>query len=93
MSRTEPCAEGAAVAEVLGPIGVRLRRLRVERAQEIEEKMARLPWIFQRITVLVPREIAPALGGAVLRSALGEIRGERYFEAEVTPHWTELRRV
>lgn len=73
-------------------IGVRVREIRIERDRPIDvageanalpERMRSLP---ERVE---PVEVAPELGGAVLRS---EPHEERYFEVAVEPTRTGIRR-
>lgn len=89
---------GRAVIEAteVGPIGVRVTRVRVERDQpwDIRETAMGLP---ERVRALperiAPIEVAPELGGAILRTDPGEYRGGDYFEVEVDARSAEVRRV
>lgn len=76
-------------------IGVRIRKLEVERdqpvdvareARELPDRVRSLP---DRIA---PVEIAPSLGGARLRTRPDELRGREYFEVDVEPQRTTVRR-
>ncbi|MCB9686289.1 MAG: hypothetical protein H6735_14700 [Alphaproteobacteria bacterium] len=76
-------------------LGVRIRKLEVERdqpvdvareARELPERLRSLP---DRVA---PVEIAPSLGGARLRTRPDELRGKEYFEVDVEPTRTTVRR-
>jgi hypothetical protein len=75
-------------------LGVRIRGLRVrcEQPRDVVDEAAALP---DRLRALPDRvravEVDPALGGASLRSIPEEMRGD-YFEVDVRPHETEVRR-
>lgn len=76
-------------------LGVRIRKLEVERdrpvdvareADALPERVRSLP---DRIA---PLEVAPSLGGARLRTRPDEFRGKEYFEVDVEPTRTTVRR-
>ena len=77
-------------------LGVRVRRVRVERDADwdIQERADALP---DRLRTLPERvkaqEVAPELGGAILRTDPEAYDGERYFEVEVGKRAAEVRRV
>lgn len=80
----------------VGPIGVRIRRLRVQSppgaslGDRAERLASRLRPDGER---MVPVEVDPVLGGGVLRTARDEVDGG-YFEATLDPEGaTELTRV
>ena len=75
-------------------LGVRVRSVRVEREQrDLADEAAALPGRLRALPdPVVPCEIAPTLGGATLRTDPAVMRG-RYFEVQVTPDATEVRRV
>lgn len=84
--------------EQTGPVGVRLRRLKVsptaaprslgERARSIAERVRPGG---ERLDVV---EVDDRLGGGTLRTAPGDLRGGRYFEVDVEPQGgAEVRRV
>ncbi|MBN2800781.1 MAG: hypothetical protein JXX28_16690 [Deltaproteobacteria bacterium] len=85
-----------AEAEVLaaGPVGVRLRRLRVEHAtpRDVAAEADRLPEALAGLVPVVPLEVAPALGGAVLRTPREQVREGRYFEVQLAPGAVEITR-
>ncbi|MCA9489638.1 MAG: hypothetical protein KC621_06930 [Myxococcales bacterium] len=76
-------------------LGVRIRKLEVERdepldvaheARDLPERMRSLP---DRVA---PVEIAPSLGGARLRTRPEDLRGKEYYEVDVEPLRTTVRR-
>ncbi len=77
-------------------LGVRVKRVRVERDEDwdIGERADALP---DQVRALPERvraeEVAPELGGAILRTDPEEYDGERYFEVEVDQRGAEVRRV
>jgi len=76
-------------------LGVRVRGVRVtrERAVDVVEEANRLPEQLRALPDRVaPVEIAPALGGARLRTRPDELRGGEYFEVDVEPRRTSIRR-
>lgn len=79
-----------------GPIGARVTRIRVTRDQpwDIAERAATLP---QRLRSLPDpieaSEVAPALGGAILRTTREHFDGERYVEVDVRTHSAEVRQI
>lgn len=76
-------------------LGVRVRAVRVNRAQPVEvgAEANALP---DRVRALpdrvAPVEIAPELGGARLRTRPDELRGDGYFELDVEARRTTIRR-
>lgn len=90
-------AAATAEVEASGPIGVRLRRLRVERDRpaDIAEEAAALP---ERLAGclperVVPVEVDPRLGGAVLRTDPEELGEEGFTEIEVGPEHSTVQRL
>ena len=81
------------VTEV-GPIGVRITGISVghaaadiaRRAGELPERLRALP---ERVQ---PVEVDPGLGGAVLRTKPEEMQDSEFFEVEVRPERTDIRR-
>jgi len=81
------------VSEV-GPIGVRIRGISVghaaadieKRANELPERLRALP---ERVA---PVEIDAGLGGAVLRTKPEDMRDRKFFEVEIRPDRTDIRR-
>jgi len=78
-----------------GRLGVSVRRVKVHRdqavdvadeARELPERLRALP---ERVA---PVEVDPTLGGARLRTRPDELRGRDFFEVDVAPHDTEVRR-
>ncbi len=82
-------------AEAVGPIGVRVRKVRLQRVspvdlqRECEELPERLRALGERV---VPVEVSPVLGGGVLRSHPDDMRQREFYEVEVGSDATELRR-
>lgn len=77
-------------------LGVRVRRVRVEREAgwDVGEKAHALPDRLRSLPDRVePQEVAPELGGAILRTRPEDYDGKRYFEVEVGPRSAEVRRV
>jgi len=76
-------------------LGVSVRRVKVTRDAPVDvaEEAAALP---ERIRALPERvepvEVAPKLGGARLRTRPEDLRGDEFYEVDVTPHDTEVRR-
>lgn len=92
-----PREQGQAEVDVIevDRLGVRVRSVKVEREQrDLAEEALALP---DRLRALpervVPCEIAPTLGGATLRTDPEEMIRGRYFEVQVTPGSSEVRRV
>ena len=101
--------DGSGIAEVLGddggvevdcaevgPIGVRINRLRVTRDKEIDiaREAESLPERARSLGEQVrPIEVDTTLGGATLRTDPKDIDDGEYFEIEVRPRHTEVRRV
>ncbi len=82
-------------AEV-GPIGVRVNRLRVSRdgnvdiGKEASSLPRRLRTLGERVKAV---EVDSTLGGATLRTDPDDITDSEYYEVEVRPRHTDLRRV
>jgi hypothetical protein len=77
-------------------LGVRVRGVRVDRDadQDVTERARVLPDRLRTLPDRVePVEVAPSLGGAVLRTRPEDLRGGEYFEVEVGRRSTEVRRV
>ncbi len=76
-------------------LGVRVREVSVTReapadvAAEAERLGAGVRSLPERLT---PVEVAPTLGGAVLRTRPEDLRRREFFEVEVTPSNTTVRR-
>lgn len=76
-------------------LGVRVRGVRVNRGAPVDvgAEARALP---DRVRALpdrvAPVEIAPELGGARLRTRPDELRGDGYFELDVEPRRTTIRR-
>lgn len=91
-----PGGSASVDATEIGPLGVRVRRVRVDRDDnwDISDKAHALP---QRLRALperiTPSEVAPDLGGAILRTHPDDFRGDGYFEVEVGERSAEVRRV
>ena len=78
-----------------GPIGVRIREVRVARDVpcDIVEEANALPDRLRALPDPVhPVEIAPTLGGATLRSLPTAAPRQEYFEVDVAPIGTTIRR-
>lgn len=89
---------GRAVVDVerAGPIGARVRRVRVETdiPWDLTERAHALPGRLRSLPERVEaQEIAPTLGGAILRTVPEDLRGDGYFEVEVGDRFAEVRRV
>ena len=93
-------ATGGASAEVdvvaSGPIGVRLRGVKVHRSRDvaIAPEAEALP---QRLRALpekiVPTEVDPGLGGAILRTAPEHMREREFFQVDLSgPRDAQVRR-
>jgi hypothetical protein len=76
-------------------LGVKLKEVRLNRtvpvdisgeARSLPERLRSLP---DRVE---PVEVSPELGGARLRTRPEELRGEEYFEVDVEPKRTQIRR-
>jgi hypothetical protein len=76
-------------------LGVSIRRLRVERERPVDvvdeahalpERLRSLP---ERVRAV---EIDPHLGGSVLRTEPDDLRDDEFFEVQVRPDHTEVRR-
>lgn len=81
-------------------LGVRVRRVRVERDApwDVVERAAALPDRLRALPDRVaPQEVAPELGGAILRTRPEDLRptptGTEYFEVDVRERSAEVRRV
>jgi hypothetical protein len=95
----EASAGGASATVELdgaGPIGVRVTRVRVEHGgqRDLADEAAALP---DRVRGLpervVPIEVDPRLGGAVLRSRPEEMEGREFMEIEVDVAGASVRRL
>ncbi|MEQ1568692.1 MAG: hypothetical protein ABMA64_23845 [Myxococcota bacterium] len=76
-------------------LGVRVRGVRVRRDADVDvaTEAARLPDQLRSLPDRVtPVEVAPSLGGARLRTRPEELRGGEYFEVDVEPRRTSIRR-
>lgn len=74
-------------------LGVRVKGVRVRRSRaiDVEQEATALPERLRALPDRVePVEIAPALGGARLRTRPD--RNREYFEVDVEPHRTDIRR-
>lgn len=88
---------GSAAVDLVavGPIGVRVRAVEVTRAVGVDvgDEAAALP---ERLRTLpervVPVEVDRGLGGAVLRTPPDQMREREFFEVEVRPNTTTVRR-
>lgn len=91
-----PTDKGRAEVDVVEAdrLGVRVSRVKVERSErDVAQEAHALPGRLRSLPDRVePSEVAPGLGGAILRTVPEEVRG-RYFEVDVRPHHTEVRRV
>lgn len=91
-----PTEKGRAEVDVaeVDRLGVRVRRVKVERERrDVAEEARALPERLRALPDRVePQEVAPELGGAILRTVPEEVRG-RYFEIDVRPEHAEVRRV
>lgn len=78
-------------------LGVRVRSVRVDAGPagvSVQEAAARLPGALRGLPErLVTVEVAPTLGGAVVRTAAEEVRGREFFEARTDGRVTDLERV
>jgi hypothetical protein len=76
-------------------LGVRIREVRVhrERAVDVEAEARALPDRVRSLPErIVPVEVDPSLGGARLRTRPEELREREYFEVDVAPRDTTVRR-
>lgn len=75
-------------------LGVRIRSLQVDHERrDILEEAQQLPGRIRALPDrLVPTEVSPKLGGAILRTAPESIRRGRFFEVEVRPEHTGIKR-
>ena len=76
-------------------LGVRIRGVAVGHAEAVEvtAEAERLPERLRAIPErLVPIEVSPVLGGATIRTAPSDMRRREFFEIEVTPTQTEVKR-
>jgi len=75
-------------------LGVKVREIRVGRGiRDIATEAASLPARLRAIPArVVPCEVDPKLGGAVLRTAPEHMRRGRFFEVDVLPEETGIRR-
>lgn len=78
-------------------LGVRVRSLRVDAGPgevSVQEAGARLPGALRGLPErLVTVEVAPTLGGAVVRTVPEEVRDREFFEARTDGRVTQLERV
>ena len=78
-------------------LGVRVRCVRVDAgpgARTVQEAAARLPGALRGLPErLVTVEVAPTLGGAVVRTAPEDVRDREFFEARTDGQVTELERL
>ncbi len=77
-----------------GPVGVEVERIRVEGPKgDVAERAER---VARGVSIagepLEPVEVAPELGGAILRTPAERMRGGRFHEAEVGEDAIEVRR-
>lgn len=82
------CEHGRAKLDVAkkGPIGVRVRQVDLSRSRsaEVGDEAARLGRELRALGEHVrPTEVAPALGGAVLRTDPEEMRNREFFEVGI----------
>jgi hypothetical protein len=76
-------------------LGVRVRGVSVGHAESIDvaAEAATLPARLRAIPEhLVPVEVSPVLGGATIRTAPDDMRRRQFFEIEVTPTQTQVKR-
>ena len=91
----DPAGEVQVEVSEVDRLGVRIRGLSVGHAAPVDivEEAAELP---ERLRViperLVPVEVAPVLEGATIRTSPGDMRRREFFEIEVTPTQTEVKR-
>lgn len=96
--RAEIEGEGC-VAEVqtgtVGPVGVEVKRLRIEGAVgSVEERSRAVAATFRpKGERLQEVEVDPRLGGAVLRTRPEDMRRGRFFEVEVDARGVEVKRL
>ncbi len=80
-------------------LGVRVLRVRVEGSASrgpdaVRDAAARLPEALRGLPErMITVEVAPALGGAILRSAPDDVQNREFFEARTDGRVTELERV
>jgi hypothetical protein len=90
-------AAGTASVDVVeaGPIGVKVDAVRVRRdgevdvAEEAEALAERLHALGERVR---PVEVEPRLGGATLRTCPEDMRRREFYQVDVTPGESEVRR-
>lgn len=87
---THPDAHVEADVEASGPVGIRLRHLKVQPKTDAPVDLhARAADLARRVRPggerLQPVEIDPVLGGGNLRTAPEDMRGGRYFQVDITP--------
>jgi hypothetical protein len=76
-------------------LGVKVRSVRVgrERPVDVVGEARRLPDDLRSLPDrIAPVEVDPALGGAKLRTRPDELRGGEFFEVDVEPRQTTIRR-
>jgi hypothetical protein len=82
-------------AVAIGPIGVRVRAVRIDRGVDVDIALeaAALP---DRVRTLpdrvVPVEVDPGLGGAILRSHPDDMREQEFWELDVRRRSTTVRK-
>lgn len=81
--------------EAAGPIGARVRRVRVERetAWDIADTARRLEGLRALPEPVEAQEVDPGLGGAILRTRPDRLRGDGFYEVEVGERSAEVRRI
>ena len=81
--------------DAVGPLGVRLRRLRVRRGtdRDLGEAAQVLPSRLRPLPEkLVATEVDPRLGGATLRTRPEQMRKREFFQLDLRPREAELHR-
>ena len=81
--------------DAVGPLGVRVRRVKVCRDSErdLEAAAAALPNKLRPLPEkLVSTEVDPRLGGATLRTRPADMRRREFFHLDLGPRDAELRR-
>lgn len=81
--------------EAAGPIGARVRKIRVERevAWDIPGTARRLEGLRSLPEPVEAQEVDAGLGGAILRTPPDHLRGDGFYEVEVGERSAEVRRV
>lgn len=93
-----PRGAGSADVDVVevDRLGVRVRGVVVNRDRPVDvvREAERLPGAIRSLPDRVaPVEVDPALGGARLRTHPDELRGDKYFEVDVEPRRTTIKRI